>query len=125
MDEGGVDPLLRGLFTAPAKLKTPRQNLNSELTEHLFEFAHAVALDLAAINIQRGRDHALPEYNAFRKFCNLTVAETFDDLRGEISSQSVRDELKELYGHPGRCPRSFVTPFLSPYSTDHNLPAFF
>ncbi|KAK6627574.1 hypothetical protein RUM44_010052 [Polyplax serrata] len=101
MDEGGVDPLLRGLFTAPAKLKTPRQNLNSELTEHLFEFAHAVALDLAAINIQRGRDHALPEYNAFRKFCNLTVAETFDDLRGEISSQSVRDELKELYGHPG------------------------
>lgn len=92
---------MRGLFTAPAKLKTPTQNLNSELTEHLFEFAHAVALDLAAINIQRGRDHALPEYNAFRKYCNLTVAETFDDLRGEISSQSVRNELKALYGHPG------------------------
>ncbi|EEB18896.1 Thyroid peroxidase precursor, putative [Pediculus humanus corporis] len=101
VDEGGVDPLMRGLFTAPAKLKTPTQNLNSELTEHLFEFAHAVALDLAAINIQRGRDHALPEYNAFRKYCNLTVAETFDDLRGEISSQSVRNELEALYGHPG------------------------
>ena len=29
--------------------------MNSELTERLFEVAHTVALDLAAINIQRGR----------------------------------------------------------------------
>lgn len=98
--EGGVDPLLRGMFSVPAKLKMPTENLNTELTEKLFLTAHAVALDLAAINIQRARDHAIPGYNEYRKVCNLTVAETFDDLRGEISSDVVRNKLKELYGHP-------------------------
>ena len=96
-----MDPLLRGLIHTPAKLKTPSQNLNAELTEQLFTVAHAVALDLAAINIQRGRDHGLPEYNAWRARCGLKAAETFDDLRAEISSREVRDKLRELYGHPG------------------------
>ncbi|XP_059614618.1 peroxidasin isoform X2 [Phlebotomus argentipes] len=98
--EGGVDPLMRGLFLTPAKLKKPQENLNVELTEKLFHSAHAVALDLAAINIQRSRDHAIPTYNEFRKFCNLTVATTFDDFRAEISSEQVRKRLKDIYGHP-------------------------
>ncbi|KAJ8884137.1 hypothetical protein PR048_015994 [Dryococelus australis] len=104
VEEGGIDPLLRGLFYVPAKLKRPTQNLNSDLTEHLFEVAHAVALDLAAMNIQRGRDHGIPEYNTWRKYCNLSEAQTFDDLKNEISSQLVRDTLKELYGHPDITP---------------------
>lgn len=99
--EGGVDPLLRGMYSVPAKLKMPTENLNTELTEKLFLTSHAVALDLAAINIQRSRDHAIPGYNEYRKVCNLSVAETFDDLKKEISSDSVRAKLKELYGHPG------------------------
>ncbi|KAG7313233.1 hypothetical protein JYU34_000332 [Plutella xylostella] len=100
IDEGGVDPLFRGMFTTPAKLKTPTQNLNSELTEQLFHTAHAVALDLAAINVQRGRDHAIPPYVKWREFCNMSSVETFDDLRGEISDAGVRAKLKELYGTP-------------------------
>ncbi|CAK1588655.1 unnamed protein product [Parnassius mnemosyne] len=98
VDEGGVDPLLRGMFTTPAKLKTPTQNLNSELTEQLFHTAHAVALDLAAINIQRGRDHGLPPYTKWRDFCNMTEVNTFDELATEISDKNVRDKLEELYG---------------------------
>ncbi|XP_032526637.1 peroxidasin [Danaus plexippus] len=98
VDEGGVDPLFRGMFTTPAKLKTPTQNLNSELTEKLFHTAHAVALDLAAINIQRGRDHAIPPYNKWRQFCNMTEANDFDDLANEITDKTVRDKLRELYG---------------------------
>ncbi|KAL5280951.1 PXDN family protein [Megaselia abdita] len=98
--EGGVDPLMRGLFTVPAKLKTPEQNLNSDLTEKLFQTAHAVALDLAAMNIQRGRDHGIPSYNEYRKFCNLTEAKTFDDLKVEIISEDVRSKLEDIYGHP-------------------------
>lgn len=98
VDEGGVDPLLRGMFTTPAKLKTSKQNLNSELTEKLFYSAHAVALDLAAINIQRGRDHAIPPYTKWRQFCNMSEVNDFDDLSGEISDKEVRDKLQELYG---------------------------
>ncbi|XP_049292507.1 peroxidasin isoform X2 [Anopheles funestus] len=100
MYEGGVDPLLRGLYSVPAKLKKPNQNLNTDLTERLFEVAHAVALDLAAINIQRSRDHALPGYNDYRKLCGMKVASEFDDLKDEISDPAVRQKLKELYGHP-------------------------
>ncbi|XP_050073401.1 peroxidasin isoform X1 [Anopheles maculipalpis] len=100
MYEGGVDPLLRGLYSVPAKLKKSNQNLNTDLTERLFEVAHAVALDLAAINIQRSRDHALPGYNDYRKLCGLKVATVFDDLQVEISDPGVRQKLKELYGHP-------------------------
>ncbi|XP_037881152.1 peroxidasin isoform X2 [Glossina fuscipes] len=98
--EGGVDPLMRGMFATAAKLKTPEQNLNTELTEKLFHTAHAVALDLAAINIQRGRDHGIPGYNHYRRFCNLTVATRFEDLANDISNKEVRDKLQELYGHP-------------------------
>nr|AKR04374.1 peroxidasin [Chilo suppressalis] len=98
VDEGGVDPLIRGMFTTSAKLKTPTQNLNSELTEKLFYSAHAVALDLAAINIQRGRDHGIPPYTKFRQFCNMTEVETFNDLANEIPDKTIRDKLERLYG---------------------------
>lgn len=101
VDEGGVDPLLRGLFTIAAKLKKPDQNLNTELTEQLFKVAHAVALDLAAINIHRSRDHAIPGYLDFRRFCNMSEVDNFDDLQYEISDERIRRKLRELYGHPG------------------------
>ncbi|KAK4877721.1 hypothetical protein RN001_010227 [Aquatica leii] len=101
VEEGGVDPLLRGLFTIPAKLKKPDENLNSDLTEHLFESGHAVALDLAAMNIHRARDHAIPGYIEFRKFCNMTEVDSFEDLRNEITDPEIRRKLRDLYGHPG------------------------
>ena len=73
--------------------------MNKELTEKLFHNFHSVALDLAAINIQRSRDHGIPSYNEYRRVCKLSVAETFDDLKDEISSEFIRDKLKEIYGN--------------------------
>ncbi|XP_015594667.1 peroxidasin [Cephus cinctus] len=101
VDEGGVDPLIRGMFATAAKLKLPEQNLNVELTEQLFRTAHAVALDLAAMNVQRSRDHAIPGYLSWRQYCNMSHVETFEDLANEISDRKVRQKLRELYGHPG------------------------
>ncbi|XP_012582834.1 PREDICTED: peroxidasin homolog [Condylura cristata] len=86
--EGGIDPLLRGLFGVPGKMRVPSQLLNTELTERLFSMAHAVALDLAAINIQRGRDHGIPPYHDFRVYCNLSAAHSFEDLANEICPRS-------------------------------------
>ncbi|KAL1518075.1 hypothetical protein ABEB36_001755 [Hypothenemus hampei] len=99
VEEGGIDPLLRGMFVTPSKKKMPQENLNTELTERLFQTAHAVALDLAAMNIHRSRDHALPGYVAFRDFCNMRKVTSFDDLSEEISDSIVRQKLQLLYGH--------------------------
>lgn len=76
------------------------QQLNTNLTENLFRPAHLIAQDLAALNIQRGRDHGLPSYNEFRRYCQLSVAETFDDLSDEIGNHALRKKLEQLYGHP-------------------------
>jgi len=98
--EGGADPIIRGLIGRAAKLTRSDQLMHEELREKLFALQNKVALDLASLNLQRGRDHALPGYNEWRVECNMTSAENFSMLAGEISDSRVRDKLEELYGHP-------------------------
>lgn len=102
LEEGGIDPLLRGLFGVAAKKRMPEEVMNKELTEKLFSLANAVGQDLASLNIQRGRDHGLPFYNHYRQICGLSKATSFDDLATEMPQRSVRDKLQALYGHPGK-----------------------
>ncbi|KAJ7333690.1 hypothetical protein OS493_015772 [Desmophyllum pertusum] len=93
--------ILPAYRTRAAKSRDDKHQLiNSELTERLFEMAHEIALDLGALNIQRGRDHALPGYNRWRGLCNLSVAETFDDFKNEIVDSDIRVKLQELYKDP-------------------------
>ena len=100
VNEGGIDPLLRGLVSTPVKQRSGDQPFTSALVERLFEETSQVALDLGALNIQRGRDHGLPGYNAFRQYFGMLPAETFDDLSHEIIQSDVRDTLENLYAHP-------------------------
>ncbi len=93
-----MDPLLRGLFGKQAKLKTPKEIMNSELTERLFHVVRSVSQDLAALNIQRGRDHGLPGYTDYRRYCLMKNVNDFEDLKEDISDKQVRDMLKKLYG---------------------------
>lgn len=50
--------------------------------------------------MQRGRDHGVPSYNAWRRHCGLRAATSFTDFAREIRSARARDELRQLYGHP-------------------------
>ena len=59
----GTDPLLRGLVTQNARRVD--EFLSSALTNDLFR----EQLDLAALNIQRGRDHGLPPYITWQRYC--------------------------------------------------------
>ena len=42
VEEGGIDPILRGFFAQGAKMKMPSEIMNSELTEKLFKLANRI-----------------------------------------------------------------------------------
>ena len=63
----GTDPITRGLLSVNSR--SIDEFLNIVLTTQLFETDLAPGMDLAALNIQRGRDHGLPTYTVFRNFC--------------------------------------------------------
>eukprot|EP00095_Tigriopus_kingsejongensis_P000560 maker-scaffold776_size99073-snap-gene-0.17 protein:Tk00560 transcript:maker-scaffold776_size99073-snap-gene-0.17-mRNA-1 annotation:"hypothetical protein DAPPUDRAFT_312923" len=96
---GMVDDLIRGLTTQEGELWD--NSFSPDIQDHLFESGKNVGgLDLVSLNIQRGRDHGLPGYNAYRKICDVGAgqAKSFEDFEDVIDPRHVR-KLKELYAH--------------------------
>ncbi|XP_056416148.1 myeloperoxidase-like [Hyla sarda] len=60
--QGGIDPILRGMMVNNAKLNQQNQMVVDELRDRLFKMINHIGLDLAALNIQRGREHGLPGF---------------------------------------------------------------
>ncbi|XP_041792243.1 eosinophil peroxidase-like [Chelmon rostratus] len=98
--EGGLDPILRGLVGRKAKLNTQDHMMTDELRERLFEFSTELALDLASLNMQRGRDHGLPGYNKWRKFCGLSQPRNQKQLAKVLKNGQLAKRLLDLYGNP-------------------------
>ncbi|KAM9360665.1 uncharacterized protein ABDE67_001280 [Symphorus nematophorus] len=98
--EGGVDPILRGLVGRRAKLNTQDHMMPDELRERLFKFSAELALDLASLNLQRGRDHGLPGYNKWRKFCGLSEPRNLAELARVLNNTDLAKKLLDLYGTP-------------------------
>ncbi|XP_057290907.1 peroxidase skpo-1-like [Hydractinia symbiolongicarpus] len=55
--------------------------------------------DLTALNIQRGRDHGIQTYGAWRRVCNLPAVNTFTDLGG-VMPKRIADKFSEVYNNP-------------------------
>ncbi|EFX82421.1 hypothetical protein DAPPUDRAFT_49291, partial [Daphnia pulex] len=92
---GNVDKFLIGLATQPDQ--SVDNIVTEELTNHLFEEeGKGFGFDLVSLNIQRGRDHGIPGYNAYRVLCGLPRANNFDDLKDHIP-QGIVDQFKSVY----------------------------
>ncbi|KAK9883784.1 hypothetical protein WA026_001979 [Henosepilachna vigintioctopunctata] len=92
---GSVDRLFLGLINQPAQRRD--EFICEELTNNLFRSPRSpFGIDLAAINIQRGRDHGLPPYTSWRKPCGLSEVKSWKDLQNVLSIETAQ-RLKLLY----------------------------
>ncbi|MEM9281102.1 MAG: peroxidase family protein [Verrucomicrobiota bacterium] len=91
-EEGGIDPLLRGL--AAQRAQEIDTFLVDDVRNFLFGPPGAGGFDLASLNIQRGRDHGLPSYNEVRRNFGLRPARDFDDINRDRDMQR---RLSEIY----------------------------
>ena len=55
-------------------------------------------MDLAALNIQRGRDHGLAAYNIWREQCGLRRFQDWSDMKDVMSATTV-NRLASVYDH--------------------------
>ena len=88
----GVDPLLRGL--AFQRAQEVDAKLVDDVRNFLFGPPGSGGFDLAALNIQRGRDHGLASYNDTRLALGLSAAASFEDI---TSDPEVLEGLERSY----------------------------
>jgi hypothetical protein len=91
--DGGIDPVLRGLCAQPC------QELDAFIVDDVRNFLFgppgAGGLDLASLNLQRGRDHGLADYDDVRAAYGLARKTAVEEIS---SDPEVRRRLHEAYG---------------------------
>lgn len=73
------------------------QYITQELTSRLFQKS-SFGLDLAAINIQRGRDHGLQPFVKWRQPCGLAPVRNWDDFKPLVSPNAF-ENFRSVYSH--------------------------
>ncbi|XP_067615821.1 chorion peroxidase [Eurosta solidaginis] len=87
------DDMLRSMYTQP--MQRVDRYITHGLSRYLFRGDSPFGLDLAAFNIQRGRDHALRGYNDYLEVMGHRKLRGFSDLPEELGRK-----LSELYHNP-------------------------
>jgi len=88
-----IDALIKGM--SMQRMQQIDSRIVDPLRNALFGPPGSGGLDLAALNIQRGREHGLPGYNQLRLALNLAPAEGFADITSDVSLQTA---LASMYG---------------------------
>jgi len=84
IQDGGIEPILRG-----AAVTTQASNdifTVSSLRNLMFGEAGFGGLDMCAIDIQRGRDHGLPNYNQLRELFGFETANNWADITDDVET---------------------------------------
>lgn len=97
--EFGIDPILRGFATRK------HQRVDAFIIDDVRNFLFVDDLptgapglrgfDLVSLNIHRGRDHGLPNYNDMREVLELSRKESFSEI---TEDPEVQRKLREAYG---------------------------
>ena len=91
---GGIEPYLRGMASQP------QQQLDCKMVDDirnfLFGSPSAGGLDLAAININRGRERGLSDFNKVRSAIGLPVFKTFEEISSNVEDV---EALKKIYAN--------------------------
>jgi len=90
----GIDSILRGAATQ--LMQEVDIHVIDDVRNFLFGPPGSGGFDLAALNIQRGRDHGLAGYNATRVALGLTEYNDFSDITEDAD---LAQDLAEVYGH--------------------------
>lgn len=95
-----IDHIFRGIIQSNMLRIDPQitESVRSFLfhrTEREVEEDFLKFLDLASLNIQRGRDHGLPDYNKCRRDFGLRAVVHFADITNDVEVQT---KLRNLYG---------------------------
>jgi hypothetical protein len=109
IDEGGIDPILRGLNAARA------QEFDAKVIEDVRSFLFgppgAGGLDLVSLNIQRGRDHGLADYNSIRAELGLGAVTDFSEISSDTTTAAA---LRAVYGDVDE-----IDPWVGMLAEDH------
>jgi Animal haem peroxidase len=96
--DNGIDGILRGLASQPAQ--TIDTYVVDDVRNFLFGPPGAGGFDLASLNIQRGRDHGLADYNAVRVWFGgdaiTDLSEISDDPAVDAGLASVYSSVDEV-----------------------------
>ncbi|MEM9080163.1 MAG: peroxidase family protein [Verrucomicrobiota bacterium] len=93
IEDHGIDSVLRGL--ANQQCQELDEKIIDDVRNFLFGPPGAGGFDLASLNIQRGRDHGLPDYNTMRIAAHMPPARSIQDINPAIA-----DNLAAVYPSP-------------------------
>ncbi len=89
----GIDGILK--YLASDLAQEIDVHVIDDLRNFLFGPPGAGGMDLASLNLQRGRDHGLASYNALRQAYGLAPAGSFAEISGD---PAVQQRLASVYG---------------------------
>lgn len=93
LKETGIDSILK--YVASSTSQEIDLQVVDSLRNFLFGEPGQGGFDLVALNIQRGRDHGLADYNTVREAYGLERVESFADITSDVG---VQETLAALYG---------------------------
>lgn len=93
VSEVGIDPLLK--YLASDRAQEIDTHVVDDVRNFLFGAPGQGGFDLAALNIQRGRDHGLADYNTIRVAYGLPRVTSFSQITPDAAIQAA---LRQAYG---------------------------